>query len=77
MKLAFTEEYRGEAPNASVEGPNRSRRSAGRERPAIIEHLMEEVRGREDCRRALSRIKANKGSAGMDGMHQAVEKTQK
>ena len=29
---------------------------------------MEEVCERENCKRALARIKANKGSAGMDGM---------
>jgi retron-type reverse transcriptase len=29
---------------------------------------MEEIRGRENCKQALARIKANKGSAGMDGM---------
>ena len=29
---------------------------------------MEEVCERENCKQALARIKANKGSAGMDGM---------
>src|SRR5271169_1064239 len=29
---------------------------------------MEEVCGRENCKQALARVKANKGSAGVDGM---------
>jgi len=32
------------------------------------ERLMEEVCERENCKRALARVKANKGSAGVDGM---------
>jgi RNA-directed DNA polymerase len=32
------------------------------------EQLMEEVCGRENCKQALARVKANKGSAGVDGM---------
>jgi RNA-directed DNA polymerase len=40
----------------------------GTESPAINEQLMEEVCERENCKQALARIKANKGSAGMDGM---------
>ena len=40
----------------------------GMESPAIGEQLMEEVCERENCKQALARIKANKGSAGMDGM---------
>jgi RNA-directed DNA polymerase len=40
----------------------------GTESPAIGEQLMEEVCERENCKQALARIKANKGSAGMDGM---------
>jgi RNA-directed DNA polymerase len=38
------------------------------ESPAIGEQLMEEVCGRENCKQALARVKANKGSAGIDGM---------
>jgi RNA-directed DNA polymerase len=44
------------------------RESAGIESPAIAEQLMEEVCGRENCKQALKRVKANKGSAGVDGM---------
>jgi len=43
---------------------------AGRrtESPAISEQLMEEVIERENLREALRRVKANKGSPGVDGM---------
>ena len=68
LVLAFLEESRSEAPTASRKGPNRSRRSAGAESPAIGEQLMEEVCERENCKQALARVKANKGSAGVDGM---------
>jgi hypothetical protein len=40
----------------------------GTESPAIAEQLMEEVCERENCKQALKRVKANKGSAGMEGM---------
>ena len=35
---------------------------------AMGEQLMEEVCARENCKQALARVKANKGSAGVDGM---------
>src|SRR5260370_25674619 len=38
------------------------------ERPASTIRLMEEVCGRENLLEALRRVKANKGSAGIDGM---------
>jgi hypothetical protein len=50
---------------AFEKGPNRLR---GIESPAITEQLMEEVCGRENCKQALKRVKANKGSPGVDGM---------
>jgi len=49
-------------------GPNRVWEKRGIESPAITEQLMEEVCGRENCKQALKRVKANKGSAGVDGM---------
>jgi RNA-directed DNA polymerase len=49
-------------------GPNRSRRKRSAESPAIGEPLMEEVCERENCKQALARVKANKGSPGVDGM---------
>ena len=68
LVLAFLEESRSEAPTASEEGSESSARKRGTESPAITEQLMEEVCERENCKQALKRVKANKGSAGVDGM---------
>jgi len=68
LVLAFMEEGRSEAPRASVEGTESSAGKRGAESPAITEQLMEEVCERENCKQALQRVKANKGSAGVDGM---------
>ena len=53
---------------ASGKGPNRLAAKRGTESPAIGEQLMEEVCERENCKQALERVKANKGSPGVDGM---------
>jgi RNA-directed DNA polymerase len=68
LVLAFMEEDRGEAPKCLQEGTESSAGKRGTESPAIAEQLMEEVCGRENCKQALKRVKANKGSAGVDGM---------
>jgi len=68
LLLAFAEENRGEAPNGLSGGTESFTAKRGTESPAIGEQLMEEVCGRENCKRALARVKANKGSAGMDRM---------
>jgi RNA-directed DNA polymerase len=68
MLLAFVEEWRGEAPNGLGEGTESLAAKRGTESPAISEQLMEEVCERENCKQALARVKANKGSAGVDGM---------
>jgi RNA-directed DNA polymerase len=68
LELAFTDESRSEAPRVSGEGIESLAAKRGTESPAIGEQWMEEVCERENCKQALSRIKANKGSAGMDGM---------
>ena len=47
-----------------TESPLAKRRA---ESPAT-EQLMEEVCERENCKQALKRVKANKGSPGVDGM---------
>ena len=52
---------------ASKKGPNRLRERA-EQKTRLAEQLMEEVCGRENCKQALKRVKANKGSAGVDGM---------
>src|SRR5438874_1558570 len=68
LVLAFVEEDRGEAPRCLPEGTESSAGKRGIESPAITEQLMEEVCERENCKQALKRVKANKGSAGVDGM---------
>ena len=68
LVLAFMKEDRGEAPKDLQEGTESSAGKRGIESPAIAEQLMEEVCGRENCKQALKRVKANKGSAGVDGM---------
>jgi RNA-directed DNA polymerase len=68
LVLAFMEESRSEAPTASEEGTESSTGKRGTESPAIAEQLMEEVCERENCKQALKRVKANKGSPGVDGM---------
>ena len=68
LVLAFMEEDRGEAPKDLQEGTESSAGKRGTESPAIAEQLMEEVCERENCKQALKRVRANKGSAGVDGM---------
>jgi RNA-directed DNA polymerase len=68
LELAWGEEDRGEAPKINPAGTESSATKRGTENPAITESLMEEVCERENCKRALKRVKANKGSPGVDGM---------
>src|ERR1043165_8791730 len=67
LLLAFMDESRSETPRVSKEGTESLAAKRGMESPAIGEQLMEEVCGRENCKQALKRVKANKGSAGVDG----------
>jgi RNA-directed DNA polymerase len=68
MLLAFMQESRGEAPRACVGGtePPAAKRNA--ESPAEDERLMEVICSRENLWKALTRVQANKGSPGVDGM---------
>jgi RNA-directed DNA polymerase len=68
LLLAFEDESRSEAPRVSGEGTETFTAKRGTESPAIGERLMEEVCERENCKQALARVKANKGSPGMDRM---------
>jgi len=68
LKLAFEEENRSEAPKTSAEGTESSTAKRRAESPTINERLMEEVCEQDNCKRALKRVQANKGSAGIDGM---------
>jgi RNA-directed DNA polymerase len=52
----------------SAEGTESVVAKRGTESLAMGEQLMEEVCERENCKQALARVKANKGSAGVDGM---------
>ena len=52
----------------SAEGTETVVAKRGTESLAMGEQLMEEVCARENCKQALARVKANKGSAGVDGM---------
>lgn len=68
LVLAFLAEDRGEAPRAAEEGTESFVAKRRTESLAIGEEWMEEVCERENCKQALARVKANKGSAGVDGM---------
>lgn len=58
----------GEAPKACATGADRSMAQDGTEGHTSTLYLMEEVCQAENLRKALARVKANKGSAGVDGM---------
>ena len=68
LVLAFVEEERGEAPQRLGEGTESLMAKRRAQSPARGEQLMEEVCERENCKRALARVKANQGSPGVDGM---------
>src|SRR5438552_4051638 len=68
LELAFPAEGRGEAPTAEREGTEAFAAKRGIESPAQDERLMEEVCETENLKRAYRRVKANRGSAGADGM---------
>ena len=61
-------EDRGEAPKVKRSG-EAGRAARGGARSGVgHEQLMELVVGRENCRKALKRVRQNKGSPGVDGM---------
>jgi len=64
-QLAFTWEEAGEARPEPSEG---STPQAALERTGALTHLLEQVVAAENMRRALKRVRANKGSPGVDGM---------
>ena len=67
LALAFPAEGRSETPKTRREGTESITAKRACESPAIPEQEMEEVCGRDNCLRALRRVKANKGSPGIDG----------
>jgi RNA-directed DNA polymerase len=70
--LAFPEAGRSEAPESLRQGTESLVAKHKSESPASSEQLMEEICQAENCKQALARVKANKGSPGIDGM--TVEK---
>ena len=66
--LAFPAESRSEAPKAVEQGTETLMAKRRTESLAGTERLMEEVCELENCKQALQRVKANKGSPGVDGM---------
>jgi RNA-directed DNA polymerase len=66
--LAFPAESRSEAPKTVEEGTETPVAKRKAESLAGTERLMEEVCEWENCKQALQRVKANKGSPGVDGM---------
>src|ERR1700732_933645 len=67
-ELDFSTEPRGEARQAGREETESFPAVQGPESPASTTRLMEEICERENLKEALRRVKANKGSAGIDGM---------
>jgi RNA-directed DNA polymerase len=68
MDLALEEGSGREAPKPAVRGTEAPLAKRQHESPADTERLMEEVCERENCWQALKRVKANRGSPGVDGM---------
>jgi RNA-directed DNA polymerase len=66
--LAFPAESRSEAPKTTGKGSETLMAKRKSESLAGTERLMEEVCELENSKQALQRVKANKGSPGVDGM---------
>ncbi len=66
--LAFPVEGRSDAPKATEQGTETHMAKRQSESLAGTERLMEEVCEQGNCKQALQRVKANKGSPGVDGM---------
>jgi RNA-directed DNA polymerase len=67
-ELAFLAVDRSDAPMASGKGTETLVAKRRSESLTGTERLMEEVCELENCKQALQRVKANKGSPGVDGM---------
>jgi RNA-directed DNA polymerase len=66
--LALPTEGRSDAPKSVAKGTETLMAKHRTESLAETERLMEEVCELENCKQALQRVKANKGSPGVDGM---------
>ena len=68
MRLDFSTPLTGEARKAGRQETESLSTTSESESPARTDRLMEEVCERENLKEALRRVKANKGSAGIDGI---------
>src|SRR5580704_5334366 len=68
LKLDFRSTPTGEAQKAETEAVEARQAVHATESPASTNRLMEEVCERDNLKEALRRVKANKGSAGVDGV---------
>jgi RNA-directed DNA polymerase len=75
LELAFGTEARGEAPSTGDEGTETRTAQAGHERPAAwlglvlgLDPRMEAVVERDNLKKALARVRRNKGAPGIDAM---------
>lgn len=68
LELAFLAEDTGEAPRTVQEGTESLAANRHAESPGIGDQLMETVCEGTNIQQAVRRVKANKGSAGVDGM---------
>jgi len=68
LELAFELGGVGEAGKTKSEGIEAATAERKEESSAIGERLMEEVCDAGNCQQALKQVKANRGSAGADGM---------
>jgi RNA-directed DNA polymerase len=68
LELDFSSARTGEARKAGREETESSGAMNGTENPASTNRWMEEVCERDNLKEALRRVKANQGSAGVDGM---------
>ncbi len=68
LELAFAAEGRGEVSSPGVEGTEAPMAARDLESPESTEQRMEEVCERENLKKALKRVRSNRGSPGVDGM---------
>ena len=68
VELNLGTEAKGEAPSVAAQETEAHTAGAGLERPAVAGPSMEAVVERENLKKALARVKRNKGTAGIDGM---------
>jgi RNA-directed DNA polymerase len=68
LQLAFMTGGRAESPNPVVGGTESFMAESKAESPAKTDNLLEEILEPENLKAALKRVKANKGSAGIDRM---------